>query len=131
MKVVHPTGVRIATLTGASFVLEPDVERDLPDHLGVLALGKGARLVEESQPLKQEDPPVTIPTVEVEFTPQVVVELTDHQRLVGIMKELIKQGQPDSFRGDGLPKTALLNRLLGHAVTEDVRTAAWEEAMKG
>lgn len=131
MIVVHPTGVRIATLSGSSFVLEPGVERDLPDHLGVLALGKGARLVEASQPVEQEaTAPVVIPTVEVAHQPADVVVETDHQKLVKIMKDIISRGQRDEFRGDGMPKTALLNRLAGRALTEEEREAAWLEANK-
>lgn len=130
MIVVHPTGVRIATLSGTSFVLEPGVERELPDHLGVLALGKGARRVGESQPVEQEPAVAVIPTVEVGHEPAPAEVETDHQKLVKIMKGLIDQGQPDSFRADGLPKTALLNRLAGRALMEEEREAAWAEATK-
>ena len=132
MKVVHPTGVRIATLSGAIINLAANEVRELPDYLATLALGHGA------QPVHEDHEPVAVAdTAKAEHlnieVPHEVVKAavpTDHEKLTKIMKEMIIRGDTTEFRNDGQPKNAILNRLFGKAVTEEMRTAAWAEATK-
>lgn len=134
MKVVHPTGVRIATLSGAVINLAANEERDLPDHLATLALGHGALPVYDSTQPEDliTDSTITTPLLEVEIKHDVVkaVVPTDHEKLVAIMKDMVIRGSTEEFRNDGQPKNAVLNRLFGKVVTEELRTAAWAEATK-
>lgn len=121
MKVVHTSGLRIATLTGHIVRLEPNIPREIPDHLGVLALGQGAKQVLENG---DTHTPAVIP----EPAPVSVPTETRAQKLVRVMQEIIVTGDPSNFRQDGQPKSAVLNRLFGDSVLEDERTLAWGEA---
>lgn len=131
MKVVHPHGMRAATLSGHIVKLDPGVETELPAALATLALGYGAHLVDEESPVDAPslpDPVISPTNVEV---PHVVVPAhveTDHEKLVKIMKDMIARGSKEEFRADGQPKNAILNRLFGKAVTEELRDVAWKEA---
>jgi uncharacterized protein (DUF849 family) len=132
MKVVHPTGVRIATLSGAIINLAANEVRELPDFLATLALGHGAQLVHEDREHVVIADAVKVEQLNVEIPHEVVkaVVPTDHEKLTKIMKEMIIRGDTTDFRNDGQPKNAILNRLFGKAVTEEMRTAAWAEATK-
>lgn len=134
MKVVHPTGVRIATLSGAIINLPANEVREVPDFLGTLALGHGAQLVYDSTQPEDLIVADTIKTehLNVEIKHEVVkaVVPTDHEKLVKIMQDMIVRGDTTEFRNDGQPKNAILNRLFGKVVTEELRTAAWSEATK-
>jgi hypothetical protein len=121
MKVVHTSGLRIATLSGHVATLEADVPIDLPEFLGILALGQGAKQVTEG-----DEPVVVIPVSDPsDPTPE-----TRHQKLVRIMCEIITAGDTTSFRQDGQPKSSVLNRLFGEPVLEDERVLAWDEATR-
>lgn len=135
MKVVHPTGVRIATLSGHVALLEPGVETEVPHFLGVLALGQGAsEIVAEGETPAEApahvDPAPPLETVVVNPPVEPVVVISDHDRLVAIMKDIILRGSKDEFRADNTPKAAILNRLFGRTVLEEEREAAWAEATK-
>lgn len=120
MKIVHTEGLRIATTEGHVILLEPNVPQEVQDFLGILALGKGA-----TQVLAEGETPVE-PTVVVKAP---TVE-TPHDKLVKIMKELIATGDQANFRQDQQPKSSVLNRLFGSAVTEEQREKAWAEATR-
>lgn len=128
MKVVHPHGMRVATLGGHIINLEPNVPADLIPSLATLALGHGAQIVEHEDPV---EPPADLPPPVHADVPHVVVKPvpeTDHEKLVKIMKDIIARGSKEEFRADGEPKNAVLNRLFGRVVNEEMRNAAWTEA---
>lgn len=119
MKVVHTSGLRHATITGHVILLEPDVETELPDFLGVIALGHGAKqVVAEGE---EEIDPSTVKQ-------ETATKETRHQKLVRVMSQIVALGDPSNFRQDGQPKMSVLNRLFGEAVLEEEREAAWKEA---
>ena len=131
MKVVHPYGMRAATLSGHIVYLEPGVVTELPAALATLALGHGAHPVDEESPVDAPPipEPVAITSVDIPHTPAPVpAPETDHDKLVRIMKDMIERGSKDEFRADKQPKNAVLNRLFGKVVTEELRDAAWKEA---
>lgn len=131
MKIVHPTGVRIATLTGAVVNLAANEVRDLPQALVALALGHGAHLVDENEePEQVTQSAAPVPTIEPVLEKVVLATETDHEKLVRIMKDIIARADPADFRADKEPKNSILNRMFGKVVTEELRTAAWAEATK-
>jgi hypothetical protein len=119
MKVVHTSGLRHATITGHVILLEPGIETELPDFLGVLALGLGAKQV-----VAEGEIEIDPASVKQEAAPKE----TRHQKLVRIMSQIVALGDPANFRQDGQPKVSVLNRLFGEAVLEEEREAAWKEA---
>jgi hypothetical protein len=121
MKVVHTSGIRIATLSGHVARLEPGVPADLPDFLAIMALGQGARQVLEGGEVAVDPAILTMNTPPPE---------TRHQKLVRVMQDIIVTGDPANFRQDKQPKSAVLNRLFGEAVLEEERNAAWDEATR-
>lgn len=125
MKVVHTSDLRIATLTGHIVSLKANVPRNVPDAIGVMALGQGAKQVLEDGETALEVDPLDGLNSGVYAPPE-----TRHQRLVKIMQGLITTGDVSNFRQDGQPKSAVLNRLFGESVLEDERTIAWEEATR-
>lgn len=120
MKVVHTSDLRITTLSGHVALIEANVPVDLPDFLGLLALGKGAKQVLDDGEVAAE------PAADLNVTP---IE-TRHQRLVAVMQGLITAGDTANFRQDGQPKASVLNRLFGEAVLDEERTPAWDEATR-
>lgn len=134
MKVVHPTGVRVATLTGHILLLEAEVVTELPPPLVPLAIANGAHLADnddESVAIPALAlPSATIPTVEVHHTPAPVTPQTREEKLVAILQDIVDRAQKEEFRNDGSPKAALVNRIFGDVVTEEERMAAWAKVMK-
>lgn len=129
MKVVHPYGMRAATLSGHIVYLEPGVVTELPAALATLALGHGASVVEHDEPAEVKAETIPVTHVDIPHTPAPVpAPETDHDKLVRIMKDMIERGSKDEFRADKQPKNAVLNRLFGKVVTEELRDAAWKEA---
>ena len=123
MKVVHTSDLRIATLSGHVALIEANVPVDLPDFLGLLALGKGAKQVLDDG------------EIEVDFLDGLDSGVhapleTRHQRLVAVMQGLITAGDTANFRQDGQPKASVLNRLFGEPVLDEERTPAWDEATR-
>ena len=123
MKVVHTSDLRIATLTGHIVSLKANIPADVPDFIGVMALGQGAKQV-------LEDGETPVVPAEIPAPPAVSPAEARMQKLVRVMQEIIVTGDPSNFRQDGQPKSAILNRLFGDTVLEDERTLAWGEATR-
>lgn len=134
MKVVHPTGVRVATLTGHILLLEAEVVTELPPSLVPLAIANGAHLADnddESVAIAAPVAPGTpIPTVDVPHTPAPATPQSREDKLVAILQDIAGRAQKEEFRNDGSPKAALVNRIFGDVVTEEERMAAWAKVMK-
>lgn len=117
MTVVADEVIRIATLHGAVVILQPGVEKTLSESLGLEALKAGAKQVS-----KAGEEAVPAPPVEEE--PE-LSEPSPGDVLKGIM-DLVDLSDPRDFKGDGAPKAAALNRVVGRVVRTDEREAAWE-----
>lgn len=118
MKVITDQEIRVATLSGACVLFQPNVAREVSEEIGLLALQQGARQVGEAR----EPDPV------VEFPPEVkVVEVIEPQDevLAGIEK-LVEAADPEDFKADGTPRASAVNRVVGRSVTTEQREAAWE-----
>jgi hypothetical protein len=109
MKVVHTADLRIATLTGHIVRLEANVPRNVPDAIGILALGQGAKQLTEDGEI------AAAPVIPLELS-VITPNETRAEKLVRVMKEIIVTGDPSNFRQDGQPKTAVLNRLFGENI---------------
>lgn len=127
MKVVHPHGMRAATLSGHIVFLEPGVVTELPAALATLALGHGAVVVEHDEPVVEPAPTPAPTNVDIPHTVVKPVVESDHEKLVRIMKETVARASAEEFRSDGQIKAAVLNRLFGKVVPEELREAAWKE----
>lgn len=121
MKIVHTSNLRIPTLMGHVINLEANVETELPDFLGVIALGHGAKQVVADGETGVD--PESVKKTEASTE-------TRHQKLVRVMQQIIALGDPANFRQDGQPKATVLNRLFGDTVLEEERELAWAEATR-
>ncbi len=79
------------------------------------ALQNGANYVHEAPP----PPPEPEPEPEVE----------EEDPLVAALEGLIEEGDPENFKKDGTPKSAVINKLAGKAVTTEERETAWQTAL--
>tara|TARA_R100001460_G_scaffold57141_1_gene96887 strand:- start:268 stop:618 length:351 start_codon:yes stop_codon:yes gene_type:complete len=114
MKVISEQDIRIATLSGAVVLFHAGKPREVADEIGLLALQMGAKEVKGK--------------AEVEVVADAPPE-PDVDELVGIMQDLIKDGDPQNFKADGTPKAAVVNKAAGRTVSTDDRLAAWEAAL--
>jgi len=118
VKVIADTEIRVATLSGAVVVLQPGVEREVADEIGLEALKLGAKQVSES---KKVEAATSLPEEEVPSSDlQVASEV-----LKGI-EDLVELSDPMDFKADGTPKATAVNRVVGRVVRTDEREAAWE-----
>ena len=114
MKVISEQDLRIATLSGAVVLCHAGEQREVADEIGLLALQMGAKEVRGEAVIE----------VEHEALPE-----PDEDELVGIMQDLIKDGDPKNFKADGTPKAAVVNKAAGRSGPTDARLAAWEAAL--
>ena len=114
MKVISEQDLRIATLSGAVVLFHAGEQREVADEIGLLALQMGAKEVRGEAVVAVEHEPPPEP---------------DEDELVGIMQDLIKDGDPKNFKADGTPKAAVVNKAAGRSVPTDDRLAAWEAAL--
>ena len=56
-------------------------------------------------------------------------EVEEEDPLVVALEGLIEEGDPENFKKDGTPKSAVINKLAGRAVTTEERDAAWQTAL--
>lgn len=118
MKVIADQEIRVATLSGACVLFQPNVAREVSEEIGLLALQQGARQVGEAK----EPEPVSEPAPETEVAE--VIEPQDDV-LTGIEK-LVEAANPEDFKADGTPKASAVNRVVGRNVSTEQREAAWE-----
>ena len=124
MKIICTEDMRIASLRGHVVLIKANEPRELPEHLGILALEQGAKIFSEQPEVIEEVTKIAEEKVEI-----VVEEDDDFQKLVNIMTTLIDEGNPDNFKVDGTPKAVVVNKLSGSTITSEQREAAWEEAL--
>lgn len=127
MKVVSSKDLRIATTNGAVVLLQANVEREVSNTIGAIALQMGAKQVGEKLPVAAPEPVVDEP-VTIEVSLQEDVDAID-ENLVAALEKLIEIGNPQDFKADGTPKSAVVNRAVGRTVRSDERERAWEIAL--
>lgn len=126
MKIVSSQDLFVTTLGGTAVRFEANVPREISDEIGMLAIQMGAEKYdpdkvehEEPEEAEFEDiPPVQEPVQDEGFT-----------KLVAALQILIEEADPDSFKNDGTPKAAVVNKMLGRTIRAEEREAAWEVAL--
>lgn len=117
MKVIADTEIRVATLSGAVVVLQPGVEREVADEIGLEALKLGAKQVSESKKVEAAPSlPEEVPSSDLQVAGEVLKGIED----------LVELSDPMDFKADGTPKATAVNRVVGRVVRTDEREAAWE-----
>lgn len=124
MKVIADREIRVATLSGACVLFQPNVEREVSDEIGLLALQQGAR---QSGTTKLIQETVT-ETDEIDF--EVPEDPKPNDEVIEAIEKLVESADPDDFKADGVPKASALNRVVGRTVSTDEREAAWEAFIK-
>lgn len=61
--------------------------------------------------------------------PEPEPEVEEEDPLVVALEGLIEEGDPENFKKDGTPKSAVVNKLAGRAVTTEERETAWQTAL--
>ena len=128
MKVIADQEIRVATLSGACVLLMPNVEREVSEEIGFLALQMGAKQVGELAPTVALTETVYTTAYDTQVSIQ-IIESEDVQPADDVMtgiEQLVTSANPDDFKADGTPKASALNRVVGRTVTTNEREAAWE-----
>ena len=120
MKIVSAKPIRVTTLHGAIILFEPGEPKEVADEIGLLAIQMGAAEVGREPISKAEE--TVVEEAEVE-------EFEQDLEVIAAMNTLISEADPKSFKNDGTPKAAVINKMLGRTVRADEREAAWEVAM--
>lgn len=129
MKVISDKEVRVATLSGAVVLLSPNQQREVADEIGYLLIQQGAKQVEASAPEPVEIELHIEESTEVAAEePEVVIEVVPSHdpELIKVLEQLMEEGDPDNFVGDGVPSSRVVSKLMGRTVSSDERDAAWE-----
>lgn len=119
MKIVSDKPIRVATVHGAIVLFEPGEPKEIADEIGLIALQMGAKQITDGTAVEEAEP-------EVE---EVEEDDDSDEGLVEALKKLIEEADPNSFKVDGTPKAAAVNKMLGRTVRTDEREAAWEIAL--
>ena len=127
MKVIPEKDLRVATLSGAVVLFTANVEREISDEIGSIALQMGAKQVGVNTVITPE-PVVEAEVIDIEISIDDEVDSIDEE-LVAALERLIELGNPEDFKTDGTPKAAVVNRAVGRTVRSDERERAWEIAL--
>ena len=128
MRIVSDKDLRVAMLSGAVVLFEAGVAREISEEIGLVALQMGAKEVSVDTP---KEPVISEPPLEVseEVSGEVTAPEEDDSALLEVMNQLIKEGDPESFKSDGTPKAAVVNRMAGRTVRTEERDSAWQKAL--
>jgi len=124
MKIVSSEDLRVTTLGGTAVLFQAGVPREIAEEVGLLAIQMGAK--------EYNDKYVEEEAAEVaEFEEVIDVEepAQPDEELVEALQKLIEEADPNSFKNDGTPKAAVVNKMLGRTVRSEDREAAWEIAL--
>ena len=58
-----------------------------------------------------------------------VEEPVQDEELIEALQKLIAEADPNSFKNDGTPKAAVVNKMLGRTVRAEDRETAWDIAL--
>jgi len=120
MKIVSDKDLFITTLGGTAVRFEAGVPREIAEEIALLAIQQGAVEVGKEAP-KELD------IGDEDFT-EYEVDVQDDE-LIAALQTLIQEADPNSFKNDGTPKAAIVNKMLGRTVRAEEREAAWEVAL--
>lgn len=123
MKIVCSKDLYVTTLGGTAVRFEAGVPREISDEIGMLAIQMGAEKYDERKIEHQE-----AEEAEYEDIPPVQEPVQDEE-LVEALQKLIVEADPNSFKNDGTPKAAIVNKMLGRTVRAEERETAWEIAL--
>jgi hypothetical protein len=123
MKIISSEDLRVTTLGGSAVLFQAGVPRDIAEEIGLLAIQMGAK--EYNDKYVEEE---TAEEADFEDIPPVQEPVQDEE-LVEVLQKLIEEADPNSFKTDGTPKAAVVNKMLGRTVRTDEREAAWELAL--
>lgn len=130
MKIISDEPLRVTTLGGSAVLFEPGVPRELSEEIGLIAIQMGAREItsdgDESAEVKAEaeiTPPEQNDASEEPVPDPIADEL--RKALLGLMED----GNPQNFNADGVPKAAVVNKIMGKTIDGDTRKAAWESIL--
>lgn len=121
MKIISDKDLFITTLGGTAVRFEAGVPREIAEEIALLAIQQGATEVGKVAPKE-----ATVVEVEEEI---VVQEPVHDEELIEALQKLIEEADPNSFKNDGTPKAAVVNKLLGRTVRTEERETAWEIAL--
>lgn len=124
MKVIADREIRVATLSGACVLFQPNVEREVSDEIGLLALQQGAKQIGTTQPIQES----VAQSDEIDFG--IPEDPKPNDEVIEAIEKLVESADPDDFKADGVPKASALNRVVGRTVSTDEREAAWEAFIK-
>jgi hypothetical protein len=124
MKIVSSEPLRVTTLGGTAVLFEAGVPREIAEEIGLLAIQMGAK--EYNDKYVEEE---AAEVVEFEEENVVAEPAQPDQELIEVLQKLIEEADPNSFKTDGTPKAAVVNKMLGRTVRTDEREAAWEIAL--
>tara|TARA_R100001443_G_scaffold25640_2_gene38523 strand:- start:668 stop:1012 length:345 start_codon:yes stop_codon:yes gene_type:complete len=112
MKIISNQDLRVATTWGAVILFQANVEKEVADEVGVLAIQMGATEVgKKAHKIEEPD------------------ETGEVDCLIDVMNQIIKAANPKDFKVNGVPKAAVVNKLAGRTVSTTEREAAWEKAL--
>ena len=123
MKIVCSKDLYVTTLGGTAVRFEAGVPREISDEIGMLAIQMGAEKYDERKIEHQE-----AEEAEYEDIP-LVQEPVQDEELIEALQKLIVEADPNSFKNDGTPKAAIVNKMLGRTVRAEERETAWEIAL--
>jgi hypothetical protein len=121
MKIVSKTDLYVGTNWGACIRMKTGVPIEVGEALGTAAIQAGAELYNENNIAHQEP--------EEAVFEEVIEEPSVDTEVVEALQKLIEEADPNSFKNDGSPKAAVVNKMLGRTVRADDRDAAWEIAL--
>lgn len=124
MKIVSSEDLRVTTLGGTAVLFQAGVPREIAEEIGLLAIQMGAKEYNDKY-IEEEAAEVA------EFEEVIVAEESAQpdEELVEALQKLIEEADPNSFKNDGTPKAAVVNKMLGRTVRSEDREAAWEVAL--
>ena len=123
MKIVSKTDLYVGTTWGAGIRMKIGEPIEVSQDLATLAIQAGAEIYNPNN--VEHEPPEEAVFEEVVEEEESSVD----PEVVEALQKLIEEADPNSFKGDGNPKAAVLNKMLGRTVRADEREAAWEIAL--
>lgn len=123
MKIVSSKDLYVATLGGTAVRFEANVPREISEEVGMLAIQMGAEKYDPNK-VEKEEPEELVS----DDTPPVEEPVQDEE-LIEALQKLIAEADPNSFKNDGTPKAAVVNKMLGRTVRAEDRETAWDIAL--
>mgnify|MGYP007047355590 FL=1 len=114
---------------GTAVLFEAGVPREIAEEIGLLAIQMGAKEYNDKYVEEEKAEIAEFEEVIDTVIDEVFEVKTIDTNLVTTLEKLIEEADPNSFKTDGTPKAAVVNKMLGRTVRTDEREAAWELAL--